>query len=232
MAVAAAVRRPARATTTSSTARRSTRRAGTRSCATRPAEYQLAGGELKLHAQPGRHLHGRHHPAAEQLPPPGRVARRRGLGDRDQDQQLHARRRLRPGRPAGLRGRRQLREVRRHHRRRTADGATGSSSARRSPAPSRNPQENATVTAAQADGPIWLRLTKAGNTYTGEYSFDGIAWTAFAGRPGDEPDGRAGLRSCSGSARRTSRSATRCRSTTSPLDGPDPSNCEQCDGPG
>ena len=94
-AAVAAVRRPARATTTSSTARRSTRRAGTRSCATPRPSTRVAGGELDDHAQPGRHLHGRHQPAAEQLHPPGRVARRRGLGDRDQDQRLHDRRRLR-----------------------------------------------------------------------------------------------------------------------------------------
>ena len=50
-----------------------------------------------------------------------------------------------------------------------------------------NPQENANLTAAQADGPIWLRLTKAGNSYTGEYSFDGVAWTPFPGGPVTNP---------------------------------------------
>ena len=50
-----------------------------------------------------------------------------------------------------------------------------------------NPQENVTVTAAQANGPIWLRLTKAGNNYTGEYSFDGVAWTPFPGGPVANP---------------------------------------------
>ena len=44
-----------------------------------------------------------------------------------------------------------------------------------------NPQENVTVTEAQAAGDIWLRLTKAGNSYTGEYSFDGTTWMAFPG---------------------------------------------------
>ena len=46
-----------------------------------------------------------------------------------------------------------------------------------------NPQENANLTGAQVNGPIWLRLTKAGNNYSGEYSFDGVAWTAFPGGP-------------------------------------------------
>ena len=57
-----------------------------------------------------------------------------------------------------------------------------------------NPQENANLTGAQVNGPIWLRLTKAGTNYSGEYSFDGVAWTAFPGGPVDEHDGRAGLR--------------------------------------
>jgi PKD repeat protein len=44
-----------------------------------------------------------------------------------------------------------------------------------------NPQQNVNLTAEQAAGDIWLRLTKAGTAYTGEYSFDGTTWTAFAG---------------------------------------------------
>ena len=69
------------------------------------------------HDRARRHLHGRHEPAAEQLHPPVGGPRRRGLGDRDQAVG-HDQRRLRPGRPDGLRGRRQLREVRRDLRRR------------------------------------------------------------------------------------------------------------------
>ncbi|MGH3005210.1 MAG: ThuA domain-containing protein [Gaiellaceae bacterium] len=42
-----------------------------------------------------------------------------------------------------------------------------------------NPQPNANVAAANDDGPFWLRLTKTGTTYTGEYSFDGQTWTAM-----------------------------------------------------
>ena len=38
------------------------------------------------------------------------------------------------------------------------------------------------ITAAQAAGPIWLRLTKAGNTYTAEYkTTEAGPWTAFSG---------------------------------------------------
>jgi len=40
-----------------------------------------------------------------------------------------------------------------------------------------NPQPQANVPTGTTD--IWLRLTKAGNTYTGEYSFNGETWTAF-----------------------------------------------------
>jgi len=36
------------------------------------------------------------------------------------------------------------------------------------------------LTAEQAAGPIWLRLTKTGTTYSGEYSFDGQTWTSMA----------------------------------------------------
>ena len=36
------------------------------------------------------------------------------------------------------------------------------------------------LTAEQAAGPIWLRLTKTGTTYTGEVSFDGRTWQQMA----------------------------------------------------
>ena len=34
---------------------------------------------------------------------------------------------------------------------------------------------------ANDDGPFYLRLTKAGTNYSGEYSYDGATWTAFPG---------------------------------------------------
>jgi PKD repeat protein len=38
------------------------------------------------------------------------------------------------------------------------------------------------ITAAQAPGPLWLRLSKAGNTYSGEYkTSEAGPWTAFSG---------------------------------------------------
>jgi cytochrome c len=44
-----------------------------------------------------------------------------------------------------------------------------------------NPQENVEIPEANDDGPFYLRLTKAGTNYSGEYSFDGATWTAFPG---------------------------------------------------
>ncbi|HET8784604.1 MAG TPA: ThuA domain-containing protein, partial [Candidatus Limnocylindrales bacterium] len=44
-----------------------------------------------------------------------------------------------------------------------------------------NPQMNLDVSETQAAGPIYLRLTKTGTDYSGEYSFDGTTWTAFPG---------------------------------------------------
>ena len=38
------------------------------------------------------------------------------------------------------------------------------------------------ITAEQAAGPIWLKLTKSGNSYSAEYKFsEAGAWTAFSG---------------------------------------------------
>jgi cytochrome c len=42
-----------------------------------------------------------------------------------------------------------------------------------------NPQPQLTPLPAN-DGTVWLRLTKTGTDYKGEYSFDGTTWTAFA----------------------------------------------------
>jgi PKD repeat protein len=42
-----------------------------------------------------------------------------------------------------------------------------------------NPQPQLTPLPAN-DGHVWLRLTKTGTTYNGEYSFDGTTWTALA----------------------------------------------------
>ena len=45
-----------------------------------------------------------------------------------------------------------------------------------------NPQPQLTPLPAN-DGNVWLRLTKIGTDYKGEYSFDGSTWTAFATVP-------------------------------------------------
>ena len=41
-----------------------------------------------------------------------------------------------------------------------------------------NPQPQLTPLPAN-DGNVWLRLTKTGTDYKGEYSFDGTTFTAF-----------------------------------------------------
>ena len=195
-----------------------------------PAQYALAGGELKLHAQPGRHLHGRHRPAAEQLHPPGRVARRRGLGDRDQDQQLHARRWLRPGRPDGLQGRRQLHQVRRHHRRRTTRGEPD-----RAPLGDRRRHPGAAVQRDRhrrsGGRPVLAAADQDGQHLQGRVLVRRHRVDGDPEQPGDEPDGRAGLRLFGFSPQ-----AIGVGDTVSfdyfTLNGPDPSTCEQCDGPG
>ncbi len=43
-----------------------------------------------------------------------------------------------------------------------------------------DPQPQVDVSAAQAAGDIWIRMTKTGTTYAAEYSFDGATWTAIA----------------------------------------------------
>ena len=77
----------------------------------------VAGGQLTITTEPGDIYTERHDAAAEQLHPPGRVARGRELDDRDEDR-LEGQRRLRPGWPDRLRGRQQLREARPDRRRR------------------------------------------------------------------------------------------------------------------
>ena len=54
--------------------------------------------------------------------------------------------------------------------------ATGSSCARRSAASIQTPQP--ADPAANNAPEVWLRLTKTGTSYTGEYSFDGTTWTS------------------------------------------------------
>ena len=56
--------------------------------------------------------------------------------------------------------------------------ATGSSFAPRSTG--RSSSRNRPTRAANNAEEVWLRLTKTGNSYAGEYSFDGEAWTAVS----------------------------------------------------
>ncbi len=93
-----------------------------------------------------------------------------------------------------------------------------------------NPQENANLTGAQVNGPIWLRLTKAGNNYSGEYSFDGVAWTAFPGGPVANPMAAPDFGIFGFSPQEIGVGDT-VSFDYFQLDGPDPSGCEQCDRP-
>ena len=76
--------RPARAATTSSTAPRSTRPAGTRSCARTRDRVRGRGRRADDHDRRRATSTPATRPAAEQLHPPVRGPRRRGLGDRDE----------------------------------------------------------------------------------------------------------------------------------------------------
>ena len=69
---------------------------------------------------------------------------------------------------------------------------------------------------------VWLRLTKTGTSYEGEYSFDGTTFTALADT-GAEPDDRARRSACSRSA--STAAAAPPTSTTSTVDG-DRGGCE------
>ena len=193
-AEAAAVRRPARATTTSSTTRRWTRRAGTRSSATRPPQYNLAGGEFRLTLSQGDIYTG------DTTPPPNNFIlqdashagadwvietkinsythdggyAQGGLiayGDGDNYVKFDA-----ITDPNNTR-------CNRIELRSEVAGAIQNPQAERQP--SRR---------AQANGPVWLRLTKAGQQLLGRVLVRRRRLDAVPGRPGGEPDGRAGLR--------------------------------------
>ncbi len=70
---------------------------------------------------------------------------------------------------------------------------------------------------------IWLRLTKAGSTYSGEYSLDGTAWTAVAGTtPNPMADPDFGLFAIAPQAQGN---GTLVPFEYFTLDGPDPSGC-------
>ena len=183
-----------------------------------PAEYELAGGEFTLTLEPGRHLHGRHQPAAEQLHPAGRVARRRGLGDRDEDHRLHDNGGYaQGGLMAYVNGDNYVKfdaisdpDDTRFNRIELRSEVAGAI---------QDPQVNANLTAAQAAGPIWLRLTKAGQQLHGRVLVRRRGLDGVPGRRGDEPDGRAGLRHLRLRAAGVG-SARPCRSTTSSSTGP------------
>ena len=101
-------------------------------------------------------------------------------------------RRLRPGRPDRLRATATTTSSSTRSPTPATRGSTASSCARRSAARSRT-RSRQTSTCPAGTTNIWLRLKKAGTTYTGEYSFDGDDLDAGRGH-GAERDGGAELR--------------------------------------
>ena len=173
-----------------------------------------------------RHLHGRHDPAAEQLHPPGRVARRRGLGDRDED---------RLGRINGGYGQGGLIAYVDGNNYVKLDPISDAGQTRinrielRSEVagtPIRTRRRRPTRQVAGGTAPIfYLRLTKTGTNYTGEYSFDGTTWTSC--RHGDEPDGGRRTSASSRSGRRPTGQGDTVSFDYFWLDGQDsPGECE------
>ena len=71
---------------------------------------------------------------------------------------------------------------------------------------------------------IWLRLTKTGTSYTGEYSLDGVAWTALASS-GDQRDGRRPTSGSSRSGRRPTGQGDLVPFDYFTLDGEDTGEC-------
>ena len=229
-AAAAAARRPARATTTSSTTRRWTRRVGTRSSATRPPQYNLAGGELRLTLSQGDIYTG------DTTPPPNNFilqdASHAGADwviETKINSYTHDGGYAQGGLIAYGNGDNYVK----------FDAITDPNNTRCNRIELRsevagaiqNPQENANLTGAQVNGPVWLRLTKAGNNYSGEYSFDGVAWTPFPGGPVANPMAAPDF-GIFGFSPQEIGVGDQVAFDYFQLDGPDPSDCEQCDGPG
>ena len=94
-----------------------------------------------------------------------------------------------------------------------------------------SPESNANVPAEAARGPFWLRLTKSGNQYTGEYSFDGVAWTPTPNSPVTNPMASPDF-GIFGFSPQDAGVGDEVAFDYFLLDGPDPSGCEQCTGPG
>ena len=142
-----------------------------------PAKYEVGGGNLTITTELGDIYTGDTNP-----PPPNFILQSADHAGADWVIETKLTGTITdgyaPGRPDRPRQRRQLRQARRDLRLRARRGSTASSCARRSPAAVQNPQPQVDVPAGT--GNIWLRLTKTGTDYKGEYSFDGTTWTAFA----------------------------------------------------
>ena len=171
-------RRPARAATTTSPATRWTSRAGTRSCATTRPRTTVGGGNLTITTELGDIYTGDTNP-----PPNNFILQSADHAGADWVIETKLSATITDGYAQGgliayvrtatttSSSTRSPTPARR--------GSTASSCARRSGGAIQNP------TAGRPDVPagttnIWLRLKKAGTTYSGEYSFDGTTWTAVA----------------------------------------------------
>ncbi|HEX6023292.1 MAG TPA: ThuA domain-containing protein, partial [Solirubrobacter sp.] len=94
-----------------------------------------------------------------------------------------------------------------------------------------NPQANANLTGSQREAPVWLRLIKEGNNYSGQYSFDGVAWTDFPQGPVQNPMQSPDF-GIFGFSPQEPQAGTTVTFDYFQLDGPDPSECECVEGPG
>ena len=167
---------PARAATTSSTAPRSTRRAGTRSCARNPSAYSVGGGELTITTEPGDIY------TADTVPPPNNfILQSADHAGADWTLETKLSGTINGGYGQGgliahVDGGNYVKldaisdagvtRINRIELRSEIGDAV------------QEPQPNVDVPEGTTD--IWLRLAKSGTTYSGEYSFDGVTWTAIA----------------------------------------------------
>ena len=192
----------------------------------KPGSYTVAGRQPDDHDRARRHLLGRHEPAAEQLHPPVGRPRRRGLGDRDEARLGTVNGGYGQGGLIAYVERRQLRQARPDRRRRPdADqphrAAHRGQRARR-PAPGEPTRRSPAGTGTE----FWLRLTKTGTSYSGEYSLDGTTWTHDRHR--HERDGGSRRSASSPSARRPTARATPVAFDYFLLDGRDATEPCEC----
>ena len=160
---------------TSSTARRSTRRAGTRSSARTPRKYNVDNGGLTITTVRRRHLHQQRPAGHAELLPADRGSHRQPTTCSRPSSPARSR-------AATARAASSIYSDDDNYVKLDAISDTNQTRINRIELRSEVAGAIAEPAAADHDVPaghddIWLRLTKAGTTYTGEYSFDGTTWT-------------------------------------------------------